>query len=599
MFKIIKAEIKKTFAKQGIYILTGILIIVLFACALLYSPSKKDDPIDVLKVNIEKRCSSDATKVTVNDIYNFFKSDNTYVSAQKLSEDIDNLENYVNFYYNLFYTESAVDDSIVTFDTLVNKYENIKQAFSDYSRDCNTNQVNVNTSRQNLYNTLKTFIDDLNKVSSTSQNSTIIISESDFKNLGNILNESATIVNPATSHVLNRDVVTQLTSLDFYNKIHSYITKMKEFKPAEEILLANREKIDLARKKIGNFPTTTEEGSGLILEIYNYAQENGSKNENSYKNNFVTLIAECKDVTEQLKSIVELSIKKDVLKSYNPNAIRSLKTFENDNYYEICEILAKNDYLFQNNSYSFMYANVLNITQSSNTYINAYDFSFFALKLCAFIIIIYCVVLAAGSIAGEQQAGTLKLLAIRPYSRGKLFLGKMLSTICIGMLLLVLSALATFIAGAISYSIISLPVLAVFNANTVVVMNVFVEFLIMLLTMFFELIFFVIIAYGISTIFKSNVGAVAISIMIYFVSLILNTLSTTYSWLRFLPFTNMNLFKYFGGAFISSGVNFLSSVLTPSIVIGATFWFSFLLSAVFAVGVLIIAMLVFKIRDIK
>ena len=133
MFKIIKAEIKKTFAKQGIYILTGILIIVLFACALLYSPAKKDDPIDVLKVNIEKRCSSDATKVTVNDIYNFFKSDNTYVSAQKLSEDVDNLENYVNFYYNLFYTESAVDDSIVTFDTLVNKYENIKQAFSDYS----------------------------------------------------------------------------------------------------------------------------------------------------------------------------------------------------------------------------------------------------------------------------------------------------------------------------------------------------------------------------------------------------------------------------------------------------------------------------------
>ena len=603
MFRVILAEIKKTFAKPGIYILTGILIVVLFACALLYSPKTKDS----LLTTVEEDCKISATSenVTIQNMYDYFMNP-LATSLDTNNRYLDNLEsyrNFINFYYNAFYPESdyaknnpgSTSTKVLLNDLIDNSTEIISNKNAFYESVTFGEVNNINSSRQALANSLNSFIEKLATVGASSDFPTVLITNSNFEDLSTLATQCYKIVNPnAQAPLTAYDAKLQLESMNLNNKMSSYLGKIKEFKPSEDVLSAAVDCLDEVEDRI--------DGTGnndILLNIKNYAIENGAKKDKAAKLEFNTLITKYKSLIKEINVIIHNSLYVDVFKSMSANQIHNYKGFDNINFYEISENLAKNEYLFNTETYEFEYATVLNINQSSNDYINAYDFSTFALRLCSFIIIIYCIVLAAGSIAGEQQAGTLKLLAIRPYSRRKLMEGKISSTLLIGFGLLVISAVATLIAGLITYTGASAPVLMVANAEMVLVVPVIIEYFFMILSMMFELAFFVVIAYGISTIFKSNVGAVAISIMIYFGSLILNTLAVNYSILRFLPFTNINLFKYMGGSFLSHTNGFLSAVLTPSVVVGSNLIFSVLFSGLFMVGVYIATMIVFKKRDIK
>lgn len=193
----------------------------------------------------------------------------------------------------------------------------------------------------------------------------------------------------------------------------------------------------------------------------------------------------------------------------------------------------------------------------------------------------------------------MKLLAIRPFSRRKLLGGKVAATLLIGVLLIGVSAVATFVIGTVSFSVSSLPVLAVFNATNAFVIRPLFLYLIAIFTLIIEMTFFALIALTISMLFRSTVGSVAISIMIYFGTLVLNTLSTKVPFLRFLPFTNIGLYKYFGSSFISTSGGFLEAILTPSVVIGSNFFLSFSYVTAFIILLVVISFQVFRKRDIK
>ena len=216
-------------------------------------------------------------------------------------------------------------------------------------------------------------------------------------------------------------------------------------------------------------------------------------------------------------------------------------------------------------------------------------------------IIIYIVVLAAGTIAGEQSAGTMKLLAIRPFNRKKLLYGKMLAIFCVGLILLTVSSIATIVIGGINYGLGSATMLVIADATVAVPMSAFGVYIIAFMTMLIEIIFYATISIFISTVFKSNIGAVTVSILILFVSLVLNIIAINVPILRFLPFTNVNLFKYFGASFLSSNSaqNVLQGILTPSVFVGASFWFSFIYIAITIAVLNVASYFKFKNQDIK
>ena len=205
---------------------------------------------------------------------------------------------------------------------------------------------------------------------------------------------------------------------------------------------------------------------------------------------------------------------------------------DNFNYYEQKEEQVKLLYLFKTNTFEFDYATPFSMDQPSNYNVNAFDFSYFALRLCMFIIVIYVITVAASTITGEQSNGTLKMLAIRPYNRSKLLAGKLLSTLLIGTLLIIVSAVATLAVGGISYGFASNPVLVVFNASSASAMSPVLLYFIYLLTLIVEMAFFVLLALAISMLFKSQIASVAISILVYFGTIVLNMLLGTASWLK-------------------------------------------------------------------
>lgn len=609
MLRIILAEIKKTFAKPGIFILTGILILVLFACSFLYQPTLKDNSI----VSVEKQISQNAD-VSISAMYNHFANPNASVSLDNITKNfydqtVENYSEFIDFYYNLYYPESeyALANPYDTSkhqlkDSLDESLNIIKSAYETYYYDVTNSPGNNNTNRSKLEKAIQNFYSDVSNLEqNNNEHITILMSKGDYTRLLNSIKQAYLFVSEKNSNAYDHNkIIENLEKSNFINVCTNQLTKLEEFKPSQEVLDELVEYVKQTKERLGSLLDIADsENLSLYGQISTFALNNATSKEDSDKDTFNKLVTKVKLLTVELGEIIRFSIYIDGLSAYTPSQINSLSTFENFNYYQVKESLVKSKYLFDTNTYDFQYASSLSLNQTSNEYINAYDFATFALRLCAFIIIIYCVVLAAGSIAGEQQAGTLKLLAIRPYTRTTLFLGKMFATILVGFILISLSAIATFIAGAISYGAASAPVLLIFNASTAITMPVILEFLIMILTMFFEISFFVVISYGISTIFKSNVGAVAISIMIYFMSLVLNTLAASYSILRFLPFTNMNLFKYFGGSFLSTNGGFLQAILTPSVVVGSDFFFSLLLSGIFAVAVLIATLVVFKKRDLK
>ena len=67
MFRIIRAELKKTFSRPGIFVLTAILIVVLFASEILYKPQARDNYL----VSIESKIPS-VKNPTVQNLYDYF-----------------------------------------------------------------------------------------------------------------------------------------------------------------------------------------------------------------------------------------------------------------------------------------------------------------------------------------------------------------------------------------------------------------------------------------------------------------------------------------------------------------------------------------------
>ena len=388
---------------------------------------------------------------------------------------------------------------------------------------------------------------------------------------------------------------------EFLNSLQSYINQIAPFEVDKDILPDLEQYVLLAQEKLGNDGTDGEEMSGLYKEIYDYYNKYITNDNVAYTKEIISMITDYNLLANYTNIIVTSSIKVNGLEKLGATDVQKYTVFANSNLYEMQEKLAKTKYLFDTNQYEYDFASVFSINQPSNTEINAFDYSYFALRLCTLFIIVYIVVLAAGTIAGEQSMGTMKLLAIRPYNRRKLLTGKILSILTIGAILLSVCSVATLVIGGINYGFDSALILCVFNASKVYTSGALSVYLVALLSMFIEIAFYAILSTFISTVFKSNIGAVTVSILLFFVSLVLNIIAINVPILRFLPFTNINLFKYFGASFVATNnaQSVLQGILTPTVFVGATFTLSIIMLTVTIVALLVATYTKFSKQDIK
>ncbi|MBR7090989.1 MAG: ABC transporter permease subunit, partial [Clostridia bacterium] len=289
----------------------------------------------------------------------------------------------------------------------------------------------------------------------------------------------------------------------------------------------------------------------------------------------------------------------DPINGYTDTYIHTLKGAEYSTIYsyQLVERLNSTEFLINNNANYTDYASMYNTAVASTPEPNAFDFVYTGMELCSFVIIIFCVVIGASMVAGEQNNGTLKLLAIRPFKRHKILTSKILSTLLFGIILSLFCMIILFILGWINYGVDMTPVLAIFDATLPFAISPILAMLIYLACLIFKILAYVLIAVAISVLFRSNVGAVSISIFIFFFSTLFGYMFIDSVWYAYLPFSNFDLFKYFGGNFVAN--TSASTLSSTGILYNTSFYFSLIISVVCMIILTILSYKVFKSREIK
>jgi ABC-2 type transport system permease protein len=218
-----------------------------------------------------------------------------------------------------------------------------------------------------------------------------------------------------------------------------------------------------------------------------------------------------------------------------------------------------------------------------------YMYMSFGIQIMILFILGSIAVVASGTIAGEYEIGSIKLLLIRPYKRWKVLTAK-LSFIYLLTLILFLFAYGSLLLIAatgwidrtgLSWDNMS-QVLVIFNANTPLIMSQMSVITLEFLSWFIACIMYVTIAVMVSTVFRSRAASVAATIFVFFAGDILTAFLSTYSWYRFIVFNNT-----FWHMYISSG---------PSLG-DMTLGFSMGMYAIYFVVILVSAYWVFEKRD--
>lgn len=205
-------------------------------------------------------------------------------------------------------------------------------------------------------------------------------------------------------------------------------------------------------------------------------------------------------------------------------------------------------------------------------------------------ILIFIIMIAGGMISDEFSKGTIKLLLVRPYSRNKILLSKLM--VCFLMLIFIIAFTAgsQFIIGGIIHGFDSTTVPAViynYDTKQIETMNIAMYICITSIAKLPIYILLMTLAFACSTIFVNTAVSIIIPLLGYMGSAIINQLALLYDIkiLRYFVTPNWDLSQYlFGG---------LSNFE------GLTMPFSIIICLVYFLIMLVTSFIVFKKRNIK
>ncbi|MGD9900929.1 MAG: ABC transporter permease [Spirochaetales bacterium] len=568
IFKLTRAEMQKIYAKPAIFIVAFILILVLAGSSFIYNVPNRDDG----KVTL--------VGDTVGEIYSNYMNVTEVESKTSYDALLTSIENYVTNYS----TPTTVLDQLET------SYNLVDVAYSAYIVNINSAAPDATTdaSKHALKTALQNFKSLYISVYGQPYKAILITSENHISMLQFLDVCLNTIVDDDDAS--NTTISNNLNSLTFLITIQDKLDQISPFIVSSTII-----------NGLTDYYLPLVDARLAVIQD-DIAYMNTSKATSTEETDLLdmnTLISKYKLTIKQFEAISYNSIYLNVFDGLTNDKVNTYTGFESLDLYQIQENLTKNLYLFDNSDFAYNYANVFELGTSSNTIANAYDFTYFTLELFSFIIIIFAVVLGAGMIAGEEASGTMKLLAIRPYKRYKILLAKIFATLRIAFMFILIGTMASFITGTYLFSSASLPILSVFNAELVMTMSPIILLAVYLVNLFIEVLFYIVVAVAISSIFKSNIGAVTISILIYFASIVTSFI-TGASWTKYIPLTNTNLFKYFGGAFnYTSNIMNWETILKNPLLPDTNFYFGLIVVGSTIAVLLIASLSVFSRRDLK
>lgn len=203
-------------------------------------------------------------------------------------------------------------------------------------------------------------------------------------------------------------------------------------------------------------------------------------------------------------------------------------------------------------------------------------------------IIIFGIIVAGTIVSNEAQKGTIKLLLTRPYSRSKILLSKYIVAIAVIFIFIIGFAFSQFIVGGIiqGFDGFNIPMVEYnLNTNSIVTMNVVQYLLLQVVGSLPIPMLLSTLAFALSTITTNSAVSVAIPILGYMMSEVINVFIEKIKILKYFVTANWDLSLYlFGGKGLAEGLNWYVSLI---------------ICCIYLAIMIVTAFIVFKKRDIK
>lgn len=578
MFKVISAELKKMVSKPGIYVLAILLAIILVLGVFIYNPT------------VYSTSNITLTGSTVMEKYTYFIGEGSGSIKLQADSSITDASNKILSYTIDGKTQEENINNL--YDTFVMYYNNYREAaYNDTPANV------ITTYRNNLVNALNS----LNTAITTGVNNssagayTILTTRSNYDRYTSAYESVRTLFSTNTSNIAD---ICQEYEDSYRNDFTSSIDALIYPTLSEELIRDYT--VNEEGTKLHTELSRLNEINDSIQSIYNDVRDGTKDNES------ISVMQELEDLANlymntasTFTNLVNYELLSNAFSFVNTNDQLDLLYLENETQYNSNTLLIRYDYLFNNNKTENDYAHPLTIGVTSNDEINAYDYAYFILRLFSFIIIVYAIMSACHAIAGEIKEGSMRYFAIRPVNRLTLYFGKFLAIVLMSLIMIVFSAIIAVCVGGAVYGFSSASILTIFNSSTAIVIHPIVMLIIYLVSLLLELIVYTSIAMLLSCLFKSDLFAVTLMIVLYLLNTLLPVFVTgANSWLTYYPFSHISLYSLFGSSIYAISNNFLNMLLGAKVYAGTNIGLTITVIVLFVVIINLLATVAFKKKEL-
>ena len=578
MFKVISAELKKMVSKPGIYVLAILLAIILVLGVFIYNPT------------VYSTSNITLTGSTVMEKYTYFIGEGSGSIKLQADSSITDASNKILSYTIDGKTQEENINNL--YDTFVMYYNNYREAaYNDTPANV------ITTYRNNLINALNS----LNTAITTGVNNssagayTILTTRSNYDRYTSAYESVRTLFSTNTSNIAD---ICQEYEDSYRNDFTSSIDALIYPTLSEELIRDYT--VNEEGTKLHTELSRLNEINDSIQSIYNEVRDGTKDNES------ISVMQELEDLANlymntasTFTNLVNYELLSNAFSFVNTNDQLDLLYLENETQYNSNTLLIRYDYLFDNNKTENDYAHPLTIGVTSNDEINAYDYAYFILRLFSFIIIVYAIMSACHAIAGEIKEGSMRYFAIRPVNRLTLYFGKFLAIILMSLIMIIFSAIIAVCVGGAVYGFSSASILTIFNSTTAIVIHPIVMLIIYLVSLLLELIVYTSIAMLLSCLFKSDLFAVTLMIVLYLLNTLLPVFVTgANSWLTYYPFSHISLYSLFGSSIYAISNNFLNMLLGAKVYAGTNIGLTITVIVLFVVIINLLATVAFKKKEL-
>ena len=453
---------------------------------------------------------------------------------------------------------------IIGFNVLNKISQNMSNSYSAYSESY------IRYLDEELSNLDPNKPSDINKYVETKSQKDLAILAKDYKETSWQAEVIGTVISP---------IIEEMNNYEYIDKNNEALTISKAQYDEMLTALKNNDWKYFANKELDSLNTQIEELNTLIAQ--------DSENED--------LKTQLKSLELQ-KEVVNLRLDKNInygsdnyksiavqnYRMYMGNYIQSSqgKNLTDEDKSEI------NGYLEKANLYKY---DLYNDTEYQNTATANYTFQN-SIGTYIAIIVMVVVIVAGVSISEEFNKGTVKLLLVRPYSRTKILISKLIAVFITMLITTVAILLLQFIIGGIVYGFGTYMMNVVqfdFTTNSIVTLNIFAYLGLIFVCKLPIFILIGTLAFALSTLFLNSPLAVALPILGYMGSDMINMIAISYKWdwVKYFVTPNWDLSQYlFGGTPMFSGISIE---------------FSITICAIYFVIMLVASIVSFKKRNIK